>query len=63
MCAPLRALTAPATARIPAWVLDVFLRGWSGIYYDALAGDAGLFEPDSIKWRIHADFPGMLSEP
>jgi uncharacterized protein (DUF2236 family) len=61
MSAPLRALTAPATARIRAWVLDVFPRGRSGIDYDAPAGDAGLFGPDSVTWRIHADFPGMLS--
>lgn len=61
MPTPLRALTAPATARIRAWVLDVFPRGRSGIDYDAPAGDAGLFGPDSITWRIHADFPGMLS--
>lgn len=61
MSAPLRALTTPVTARIRAWVLDVFPRGRSGIDYDAPAGDAGLFGPDSITWRIHADFPGMLS--
>jgi uncharacterized protein (DUF2236 family) len=61
MSAPLRALTAPATARIRAWVLDVFPRGRSGIDYDAPAGDPGLFGPDSVTWRIHADFPGMLS--
>lgn len=61
MPTPLRALTAPATARIRAWVLDVFPRGRSGIDYDAPAGDPGLFGPDSVTWRIHADFPGMLS--
>ncbi len=61
MPASLRVLTAPATARIRAWVLDVFPRGRSGIVYDAPAGDPGLFGPDSVTWRIHADFPGMLS--
>lgn len=61
MPTPLRALTAPATARIRAWVLDVFPRGRSGIEYDAPAGDPGLFGPESVTWRIHADFPGMLS--
>lgn len=61
MSASLRALTAPATARIRAWVLEVFPRGRGGIDYDAPAGDAGLFGPDSVTWRIHADFPGMLS--
>ncbi len=57
----LRTLTAPATARIRGWVLDVFPRGRSGIDYDAPAGDPGLFGPDSVTWRIHSDFPGMLS--
>ncbi len=61
MPTPLRTLAAPATARIRAWVLDVFPRGRSGIDYDAPAGDPGLFGPDSVTWRIHADFPGMLS--
>lgn len=61
MPAPFRTLTAPATARIRAWVLDVFPRGRSGIDYDTPAGDPGLFGPDSVTWRIHADFPGMLS--
>lgn len=58
---PLRTLTATATARIRARVLDVFPRGRSGIDYDAPANDPGLFGPDSVTWRIHADFPGMLS--
>jgi uncharacterized protein (DUF2236 family) len=58
---PLHALTAPAIARIRAWVLKVFPRGHSGIDYDTPLGDPGLFGPDSVTWRIHADFPGMLS--
>ncbi len=57
----LRTFAAPATARIRAWVLDVFPRGRSGIDYEAPSGDPGLFGPDSVTWRIHADFPGMLS--
>lgn len=43
------------------WVLDAFPRGRSGIDYDAPAGDPGLFGPDSVVWRVHADFAGMLS--
>ncbi len=58
---PLRLLTDPATARIRAWVLGVFPRGRSGIDYDTPEGDPGLFGPGSVTWRIHADFPGMLS--
>jgi len=61
MHSALRTFTAPATARIRAWVLDMFPRGRSGIDYEAPAGDPGLFGPDSVTWRIHADFPGMLS--
>ena len=57
----LRTLAAPASARIRAWVLGAFPRGQSGIDYDHPAGDPGLFGPDSATWRIHADFPGMLS--
>ncbi|RPE81888.1 oxygenase MpaB family protein [Vulcaniibacterium tengchongense] len=57
----LRALAAPASAQIRRWVLSAFPRGHSGIDYDRPAGDPGLFGPDSVTWRIHADFPGMLS--
>src|SRR5215469_1352140 len=28
--------------------------------YDAPSGDPGLFGPDSVVWRVHADLPGML---
>ncbi|MDI9240141.1 oxygenase MpaB family protein [Lysobacter sp. LF1] len=56
-----RALAAPAAARIRHWVLSAFPRGQSGIDYDHPAGDPGLFGPDSITWRVHSDFPGMLS--
>lgn len=61
MLAMLRTLTAPAVAQIRRWVLDVFPRGQGGIDYDRPLGDAGLFGPDSVTWRIHAEFPGMLS--
>lgn len=29
--------------------------------YEQPQGDIGLFGPDSVTWRIHADFPGMMS--
>lgn len=29
--------------------------------YERPAGDPGLFGPDTITWRIHADFPGMMA--
>lgn len=31
------------------------------IDYDTPLGDAGLFGPDSVTWRIHSDFPAMMS--
>lgn len=61
MSVVLRSLTAPATAQIRRWVLGAFPRGHSGIEYDQPRGDPGLFGPDSVTWRIHAEFPGMLS--
>jgi uncharacterized protein (DUF2236 family) len=61
MPTPLRTLADPAIARIRGWVLGVFPRGQSGIDYDRPAGDPGLFGADSVTWRIHADFPGMLA--
>jgi uncharacterized protein (DUF2236 family) len=50
-----------ATGHIRGWVLGAFPRGRSGIDYDHPPGDPGLFGPDSVTWRIHSDFPGMLS--
>ena len=29
--------------------------------YDHPAGDAGLFGPDSVVWRVHGDLPGMFA--
>jgi uncharacterized protein (DUF2236 family) len=58
---PLRSLAAPVTGQIRRSVLNAFPRGHSGIDYDHPHGDPGLFGPDSVTWRIHADFPGMLS--
>ncbi|WP_101925868.1 MULTISPECIES: oxygenase MpaB family protein [Luteimonas] len=53
--------TSLLAARLRTWVLRVFPRGQSTIDYDTPPGDPGLFGPDSATWRIHADFPGMLS--
>lgn len=54
-------LIAPLTVPLRHWVLAAFPRTRGGIDYDRPLGDAGLFGADSITWRIHADFPGMLS--
>lgn len=44
------------------WVLGAFPRDPIGtLDYDQPLGDPGLFGPDSVTWRIHADFPGMLA--
>ncbi len=57
----LRSLTAPAAAPLRRWVLGAFPRGESGIEYDSPTGDPGQFGPDSVTWRVHAEFPGMLA--
>ena len=54
-------LTAPLRLQIRQWMLRAFPRVPGGIDYDQPVGDPGLFEPDSVTWRVHADFPGMLS--
>lgn len=53
---------SPVRAAIRHWVLSAFPRSeGSSIDYDQPIGDAGLFGPDSATWRVHSDFPGMLS--
>jgi uncharacterized protein (DUF2236 family) len=56
-----RTLAAPVTAQIRRWVLGAFPRGQSGIEYDVPVGDPGWFGPDSVTWRVHSEFPGMLA--
>lgn len=58
-----RLLTAPARTALRNWVVGVFQRGASGpqVDYDHPVGDPGLFGPDSVTWKIHADFPGMMA--
>jgi uncharacterized protein (DUF2236 family) len=56
------ATIAPLRAAIRHWVLSAFPRADSGsLDYDHPHGDPGLFGPDSATWRVHSDFPGMLS--
>lgn len=55
-------LTAPIEKRLRDWVVGVFPRDEKlAIDYDQPLGDPGLFGPDSITWRIHGDFPGMMA--
>jgi hypothetical protein len=61
MPALLQRLSRPVTAPIRRWVLEAFPRGQSGIDYDQPLGDPGWFGPDSVTWRLHAEFPSMLA--
>lgn len=62
MPSPLHRLRHTASEPIRRWVLGAFPRDHSGaLDYEQPAGDPGLFGPDSVTWRIHADFPGMLA--
>jgi uncharacterized protein (DUF2236 family) len=59
---PLTLLAGPALTQVRRWVFTAFPRDpKSGIDYDRPQGDPGLFGPDSVTWKINADFPGMLS--
>lgn len=56
------ALTAPLRRRIRDWVVGVLHRGnTTPVVYDEPRGDPGLFGPQSVTWKIHADFPGMMA--
>ncbi|QDE39994.1 DUF2236 domain-containing protein [Luteibacter pinisoli] len=58
----LRTLLRPATAPIRRWVMTAFPKPpTGGIDYEHPAGDPGLFGPNSVTWRIHNDFCGMLA--
>lgn len=55
-------LTGPLQTRLRDWVVGVFPRNEQlAIEYDQPLGDPGLFGPDSVTWRIHSDFPGMMA--
>jgi uncharacterized protein (DUF2236 family) len=64
-------MTPPATRLHPTALLHVQIRKLvvgvvsdsrgSGVDYDNPKGDPGLFGPYSATWRIHADFPAMMS--
>lgn len=53
---------APVRAALRAFVLRTFPRDPAlPIDDDAPPGDVGWFGPDTVTWRVHADFPGMLA--
>jgi len=57
-------LPAPILTAIRGLVSQVMV-GSAGpgaaLDYDHPQDDPGLFGPDSVTWRIHADFPGMMA--
>ena len=58
----LLALTTPVQHALRDWIVGVLQRdNGVAINYDTPLGDAGLFGPESVTWRIHADFPGMMA--
>jgi uncharacterized protein (DUF2236 family) len=58
----LPALSAPVRMALRNWVVSVFQKGGGPVVdYDHPPGDPGLFGPDSVTWKIHADFPGMMA--
>lgn len=55
-------VVAPLRNQLRSWVIGVLKRdGGPLIDYDNPKGDPGLFGPDSVTWRIHGDFPSMMS--
>lgn len=58
----LLALSTPVQHALRDWIVGVLQRdNGVAIDYDTPLGDAGLFGPASVTWRIHADFPGMMA--
>lgn len=56
-----RLVPAPLRRRLQRQALAVLSHEGRGANYDAPRGDAGLFGPDSVVWKIHADFPSMMA--
>lgn len=55
-------LLMPLHRRLRDWIVGVVATTEDfGIDYDAPVGDPGLFGPDSVTWKIHGDFPGMMA--
>lgn len=57
-----RASAAPVRAAIRILLKSVFPPDpRAAERYDAPCGDPGWFGPDSVTWRVHADFPAMMT--
>lgn len=46
--------------RVEQQVLNLTSLPLGGINYEEPAGDPGLFGPETVCWKVHADFPAML---
>lgn len=53
--------TAPVRRHIQREVAQLFGAGRERIDLDHPRGDQGLFGPDSMAWRVHADFTTMMA--
>lgn len=53
-------LPRPVRRMLRREVLAVLSHDGPSPDYDAPPGDPGLFGPDSVTWKIHADFPSMM---
>ena len=56
-----KVLPRPARERLRTWVIDVLSRDAPAPDYALPKGDPGLFGPDTVTWKIHADFPSMMA--
>jgi uncharacterized protein (DUF2236 family) len=55
---------APVRRQLRDWIVKILKRGHTDgdpIDYEHPIGDPGLFGPDTVTWRVHADFPGMMA--
>ncbi len=56
-----KVLPGPARRLLRRQVLAVLSHEGPSPDYDRPLNDPGLFGPDSVTWKIHADFPGMMA--
>lgn len=56
----LKLMPRPLRRRLRHEVLAVLSRDEPAPDYDAPLGDPGLFGPDTVTWKVHADFPSMM---
>jgi uncharacterized protein (DUF2236 family) len=57
----IKLLPPPVRERLHASVINVLRRDAPAPDYDHPLGDPGLFGPDTVTWKIHADFPSMMA--